>query len=169
MTNSCDHDEVEALRSYDRAMLRSAFVSVFWAVISERKKAGKFTLKSLADKLGIHKSEPSRWFTEKRPNWSINTISDIAGALNVEFILRVRDRETEQIFAPHGLVENDKSAHTASKAEPLQCYDIFPEDNYRLTSSNHSASGAIARPLLYQGHKKKEIDRVHPIFETVKS
>ena len=34
---------------YDRAMLRSAFASLFWAVIIYRKQRGKYTLQMLSD------------------------------------------------------------------------------------------------------------------------
>ena len=36
------------IRAYDRGMLRSAFVSLFWGVIMERKRRGSFTLQALA-------------------------------------------------------------------------------------------------------------------------
>ena len=62
------------LLAYDREMLRSAFVSLFWSIISRKNQHGGFPLKTLADKIGVHKSAPSRWFSGGHPNWTINTI-----------------------------------------------------------------------------------------------
>lgn len=92
------------LRSYDREMLRSAFVSLFWNIIAFKKEAGRFTQKALADKIGVNRSAPTRWFSEKRPNWQVDTIADIADALNVELDIRARDRETGILFAVSGAV-----------------------------------------------------------------
>src|SRR5438874_1115481 len=94
----------DLLADYDRGMLRSAFVGLFWAVISYKKRRGRFQLKTLSDKIGVNKSAPSRWFSGERPNWTINTIADIANALDVEIEIRARDRETGIVFAPHGVV-----------------------------------------------------------------
>lgn len=92
------------IAGFDREMLRSAFVSLFWAVISYRKKQGGFALKTLADKIGVNKSAPSRWFSGERPNWTVNTIADIAGALDVEIEIKARDRQTGIVFASYGVV-----------------------------------------------------------------
>jgi transcriptional regulator with XRE-family HTH domain len=93
------------VQKYDRLMLRSAFVSLFWAVISERRRQGKLKLQSIADALGINKSTVSRWFSSEQPNWEVDTISDIAGALNLEVEIYARDRATGKIFAPTGPVD----------------------------------------------------------------
>src|ERR1700757_501534 len=82
------------LAAYDRGMLRSAFVSLFWSIISHRKQQGSFALKTLSDKIGVHKSAPTRWFSGERPNWTVNTIADIANALDVDLEIRARDRVT---------------------------------------------------------------------------
>ena len=82
----------ERMREYDREMLRSTFVSIFWAAISERRKRAKFTLQSLADKLGVDKSVVSRWFSGDRPNWETDTIADIAGALDLDLEITARER-----------------------------------------------------------------------------
>jgi hypothetical protein len=93
------------LIAYDREMLRSAFVSLFWSIISHKNRRGAFPLKTLADKIGVHKSAPSRWFSGGHPNWTINTISDIANALDLDLEIKARDRKTGETYAPHGLVD----------------------------------------------------------------
>jgi hypothetical protein len=86
-------------------MLRSAFVSLFWSIISRKNQHRGFPLKTLADKIGVHKSAPSRWFSGGHPNWTINTISDIANALDLDLEIRARDRKTGETYAPYGLVK----------------------------------------------------------------
>ena len=44
MSTNRSKSDTEFARAYERGMLRSAFVSLFWAVITERKKRGDFTL-----------------------------------------------------------------------------------------------------------------------------
>jgi transcriptional regulator with XRE-family HTH domain len=90
------------LRAYDRAMLRSAFVSLFWAVISERRKKVGYTLVKLAKELGTNKAEVSRWFRGE-PNWTLGTIANIAHALNVELRIEAVDRVSGEVFTPTGL------------------------------------------------------------------
>jgi transcriptional regulator with XRE-family HTH domain len=92
------------LAAYDSEMLRSAFVSLFWGIISFKKAHGAFSLKSLAEKIGVNKSQPTRWFSGSRPNWTVNTIAAIASALGVTIEIRARD-ESGMVFAPHGPVE----------------------------------------------------------------
>lgn len=99
--------EIERLRVYyDREMLRSAFSSVFWSAISFKRKAEGLTLKEVAERLGVHKSGASRWFSGKSPNWEVNTIADIAGALNLDVKLVAIDRDTGTVFSPSGGWEN---------------------------------------------------------------
>jgi transcriptional regulator with XRE-family HTH domain len=90
----------DRLREYDRMMLRSSFVTVFWAAIQERRKAGKFTLQGLAKALGTNKSAVSRWFSGQSPNWQVDTISDIADALNLELRIEAIDRTTGAKITP---------------------------------------------------------------------
>jgi hypothetical protein len=93
----------QRLLEYDRAMPRSAFVSLFWAVISDRKRRGKYTLQMLADKLGTNKSSVSRWFSKDPPNWRIDTISDVASALQLDMEIRATDRITGTVFTSSGI------------------------------------------------------------------
>jgi transcriptional regulator with XRE-family HTH domain len=100
---STKKDDPRFLRAYDRDMLRSAFVSLFWAVITERRKRGTYTLLQLAKALGANKAEVSRWF-RGQPNWTVGTIANIAGALDVDLKIEAVDRATGQVFTPAGLV-----------------------------------------------------------------
>lgn len=90
----------ETIKAYDRGMLRSAFLSLFWSIITERRKNG-YTLQNLADDLGVDKSAISRWFGGD-PNWTINTIADLANALDVELRISGTHRPTGHTFAPYG-------------------------------------------------------------------
>ncbi len=87
----------ERLRAYDREMLRSTFVSIFWAAITERRKRERFTLQSLADRLGIDKSAVSRWFSGENQNWETDTIADIAAALDLELEITARERSNPSV------------------------------------------------------------------------
>jgi transcriptional regulator with XRE-family HTH domain len=101
------------LLSYDRGMLRAAFVSLFWACIAHRKKEGKFSFQTFAAQLGVNKSLVSRWF-KGDPNWSVNTIASIANALNLDIEIQAKDRVTGVVYTPTGIEDIDVSAVTAS-------------------------------------------------------
>jgi transcriptional regulator with XRE-family HTH domain len=88
-------------KEYKREMLKSAFVSLFWSVISDRKKNGG-SMKELADKLSINKSAISRWFSGKNPNWEVSTLADIADALDLDIRIEAVDRSTGRIFTCFG-------------------------------------------------------------------
>jgi transcriptional regulator with XRE-family HTH domain len=90
------------VRAFERGVLRSAFVSLFWGIIQERKKAGTFTLLALAKALTTNKAEVSRWF-KGDPNWTVNTIASLANALNVDIEIKARDRVTGMVFTPAGV------------------------------------------------------------------
>lgn len=98
MSRKQTNPRLDRLWEYDRGMLRSAFVSLFWAVI----KARSLTLQWVAEKLGIDKSAVSRWFSGQHPNWTSDTIADLAHALDLEIEITARDRTTGIIYAPHG-------------------------------------------------------------------
>jgi transcriptional regulator with XRE-family HTH domain len=89
-------------RQYERATLRSAFVSLFWAVFSHRKKRDGLTLQALAKEIPANKAEVSRWF-KGDPNWTINTIASLANALNVDVRVQAIDRKTGEVWTPAGL------------------------------------------------------------------
>jgi hypothetical protein len=90
------------LRDYDRQMLRSAFVTTFWSAIMDRKKKPEgFKLQNLADRLQIGKSGVSRWFSGNAPNWRIDTIADIADALDLDVQVVMRNRIDGKIYNSH--------------------------------------------------------------------
>jgi len=91
------------VREYERRMLRVAFVSLFWGVVRERRRSGKYTLQSLADAIGRDKSAVSRWFSDE-PNWELDTISDIANALDLDIRIEGYERSTGKRFTPEGLL-----------------------------------------------------------------
>jgi DNA-binding phage protein len=99
-TNHSKTDDPKFERAYYRAMLRSAFLSMFWAVISDRKKSG-LTLISLAKAIGSSKHEVSRWFNGD-PNWTINTIAAIAHALKLTLRVQAID-EQGHVYGASGL------------------------------------------------------------------
>jgi hypothetical protein len=91
------------VRAYERGLLRSAFVSLFWSVITERRKRDpSFTLQGLAKKLSANKAEVSRWFRGD-PNWTLNTIANLATALDLELHIEARERTTGIVFVPSGI------------------------------------------------------------------
>jgi ribosome-binding protein aMBF1 (putative translation factor) len=93
----------ERLREYDRTMLRSAFVSLFWSAISERKRKDGLKLQTLADRLRTNKSFVSRWFSHKPPNWRVDTISDLANVLDLDLKVEAIERSTGTVFTASGL------------------------------------------------------------------
>jgi transcriptional regulator with XRE-family HTH domain len=114
-TNHSKTDDPKFERAYYRAMLRSAFLSMFWAVISDRKKSG-LTLISLAKAIGSSKHEVSRWFNGD-PNWTINTIAAIAHALKLT--LRV------QAVDEHGHVYGSSGPQSVPTKAPIATSDVL--------------------------------------------
>lgn len=104
------------LRDYDREMLRSAFSSLFWAVISRKKTKG-LTLSSLAEKLHIHKSAVSRWFSGKAPNWELNSIADIAAALDVDVRVSLVDRADGFVYTDNGQEFRSDAVRTVNRRQ----------------------------------------------------
>jgi transcriptional regulator with XRE-family HTH domain len=90
------------MRAYDSGMLRAAFVSLFWACITDQRKRGPFTFQQLAKNLNVDKGEVSRWFNGE-PNWRLSTIASIADALDLDIQVIARERSTGKIFTPSGL------------------------------------------------------------------
>lgn len=95
----------DQMKVYDQEMLRSAVASLFWGIITERRKDGPLTLRSLADELGIDKSAVSRWFSDGAPNWEMNTVADIASALGVDLVVQAVERSTGRIYSATGIID----------------------------------------------------------------
>lgn len=92
----------EFAMEYERGMLRSAFRSIFWAVIADRKKRGRFTFQSLGKAVGADKAKVSHWFNGD-PNWTINTIASLANALGLDLNISAVERSTGRIYTAAGL------------------------------------------------------------------
>ena len=88
--------------SFRRGMLRSAFHSLFWGVIVDRKRNAGLKMQDLADTLGVNKSFVSRSFSSP-PNWRIDTLADFSDALDLDLIVEARDRKTGRIFTASGV------------------------------------------------------------------
>jgi transcriptional regulator with XRE-family HTH domain len=106
--------EADPRRQYDREMFRSSVVSLFWNLLAYRKAENGFTQQELADRVGVNKSAPSRWFSGEKPNWEANTMVDIADALGVELEIYARDRKTGERFAPYGRIRETLVVPTSS-------------------------------------------------------
>jgi transcriptional regulator with XRE-family HTH domain len=115
MWTKANYSKDEILKDYDRSMLRSAFVSLFWNVM----KAKKISQQQLADEIGVHKSAPSRWFSGERPNWEVNTIADIASVLGLDVEVRAVDRSTGVVYSAYGPI---RSATRAATKQTLNIY-----------------------------------------------
>ena len=99
----------DSLGDYDRLMLRSAFVSLFWAALQDKGRQ----LKYLAKELQIDKSAISRWFSSSPPNWQVDTISDIARALDLEIRITAISRDgSPKIYTSSGVQETRSGAHS---------------------------------------------------------
>lgn len=120
--------------AYDRAMLRSAFVSLFWSVISERKKQGGFTFQAFAKKIGSTKHEVSRWFNGD-PNWTLNTVASIANALDLELKIEAVDT-AKRVFKPSGVQAETYSVPKKTASEGTM-------QPYRIT---HIANSSESKP-----------------------
>ena len=112
-------DDPKYIQAFERGMLRSAFLSLFWGVFTERKKRDGLTLKALAKAVGVNKAEVSRWFNGD-PNWTINTIANLANALDVEILVEARERSTGKIFTPNGPVQVENPLK--QRTETVQVY-----------------------------------------------
>lgn len=88
--------------TFRRGALRSAFHSLFWGVIVNRKRNAGLKMRDIADKLGVNKSFVSRSFSNP-PNWRIETLADFADALDLDLIVEARDRKTGRIYTPSGV------------------------------------------------------------------
>ena len=124
------------LRAFDRQMLRAKFQSLFWNVVSARKKESKYTLQQLADTLGVNKSAVSRGFSEPQ-NWTIDKLSDMADALGVELVIEARDKAEDVVYTPVGVVI---AAVTVNKSSAIQ---MAHQSNIVVTRSGKS--GYICR------------------------
>jgi transcriptional regulator with XRE-family HTH domain len=126
-------------RAFERGILRSAFKSLFWAVIVERKKRPEgFRLTELAKAVSSSKHEVSRWFNGD-PNWTINTIANVADALNVDLRIQAVDRKTGAIFTPAGLQTSAEITRPVNLRAPVETTAFIMQPSFRVTRGASSA------------------------------
>jgi hypothetical protein len=117
-------------------MLRSAFVSLFWGIIKERKRRpGGFKLQELAGTIGKNKGEVSRWF-RREPNWTLNTVASLANALDVELSIEARERSSGLVFKPSGLVTTQTTYIDTNPLKPVAETDWQEPPPMRMKSNN---------------------------------
>lgn len=92
------------LREFSQQMLRSMVQSVFVSVFNGRRKKNKLTQSELAKKMGVNRSIISRDLAVP-PNWTVDKISDMAEALNVDIEIIARDRETGECHTARGVIK----------------------------------------------------------------
>jgi transcriptional regulator with XRE-family HTH domain len=129
------------LRAYDRGILRSSFVSLFWAVITERRKKGTYTLVQLAKQLGANKAEVSRWF-KGEPNWTLGTIANIANALDVDLRVQAIDRSSGQVFTPAGAQASTMTSVTERMTSARAHTEL---EKVRITRVPEGAEGVVVQ------------------------
>jgi hypothetical protein len=122
----------DRLGDYDRMMLRSEFVSLFWAAMQDKGKKLKF----LAKELRIDKSAISRWFSSSPPNWQVDTVSDIARVLDLEITITAKPRDgSPKLYTASGvyMTQSDadsKEARTENPTPPVQSRIIKKPENF---------------------------------------
>jgi transcriptional regulator with XRE-family HTH domain len=124
--NSTNAEEAR-VRDYDRLALKSMFKSLVWAAFQERKKKHPMLLQEFAEALGKDKAVVSRWFNGS-PNWTLDTIADIARVLDVELKIEAVDRKTRVIVTPAGV--DDRNHFNGPTSTPVRVYNqVGPANN----------------------------------------
>lgn len=110
-------NKTEYVRDYARAFFSESVVSLFWAVINDRRRTAKLPLQAIADATGIDKAKISRDFNGS-PNWRTSTMVDIGNALGVDLEIRARDRATGVVFTPAGPIVAAQEVRTGMEPAP---------------------------------------------------
>lgn len=91
-------------REIARGMLKSAFASLFWGAIAEKRRVlGSYPMQRLADGLEVDKSTVSRWFSSEGHNWELESVADIADELDLDLRIEAVDRSTGTVITPSGV------------------------------------------------------------------
>jgi transcriptional regulator with XRE-family HTH domain len=134
-------------KAYDRAILRTAFVSLFWAIVTERRKHDpSFTLQGLAKRMGANKAELSRWF-KSEPNWTLNTIANLANGLGVDLQIQAIDQRTGVVFTPAGIQTRIQKSFPHSQAwlqKPTLSTNPFPTSSLHLQTPSSGPEAMVA-------------------------
>lgn len=123
---------------FRRGVLRSAFHSLFWGVIVDRKRNENLKLKDVAETLGVNKSFVSRSFSSP-PNWRIDTIADFTDALGLDLIVEARDRKTGRVFTPSGVRANASTTTT---------FDLGGQKTEVSVTATEQSTGALVSAAL---------------------
>lgn len=99
------------LREFSQQMLRAMVQSVFVSVFNEAKRTSKLSQSGLAKRLGINRSVISRNLSDP-PNWTVDKISDMAEALNVDIEIIARNRVSGQCHTARGVIHISVSTAT---------------------------------------------------------
>lgn len=110
------HTRKSKERALSRELLRSSFASVFWSAFKAKQKRSGYRLLDLAKDTANDKATVSRWFSSL-PNWQIDTIADIADALDVDLIIEARERSSATVHSTRG----------GSRVEPAPSPDFYQE------------------------------------------
>lgn len=84
-------------------------VSALYSLFASRKKqakteGGRFLMQDFADRAGVDKSQPSRWFSgENPPNWKMSTFYELCDALDADVRISIYDRKTGELHTPQGV------------------------------------------------------------------
>jgi ribosome-binding protein aMBF1 (putative translation factor) len=124
------------MKEVDRELLRSSLVSIFYDVFSARKKHSGLTYKELAESLKVNKSQVSRWFSSL-PNWELNTVSDIANALDVELVIEAIDRQSGTVYSKAGSTHSAQITSSGQQCSgvPLGALSASFDSRYSVASS----------------------------------
>lgn len=102
------------LREFRHVMLRTLVQSVFVSIFNDKKKKDGLSQSKLAEKMGVNRSVISRSLADP-PNWTIDKISDMAEAMNVDLEVIARDRDTGICHTARGRLH---MAFTTGKRAP---------------------------------------------------
>lgn len=147
------------VREYEQDILKSAFASLFWSIIQDRKSTAEgYALQTLADGIPTNKSEVSRWFSG-RPNWRVSNVADIARVLGVDLEIRARERSSGNVYAPHGRVFQE--AGLPPLQPPAAMPTLRPEPENKRVLTEFRDKHLIA---MYQaGHSLGEVGKQYGI------
>ena len=88
----------EEEKEYRKRSVHSMFQSLFWGALQDKHRR----IDDIADRTKYNK-EHVRCLFRRDAWWSINAISDVAEALDLELNVEARDRTTGKVYTPSGV------------------------------------------------------------------
>jgi transcriptional regulator with XRE-family HTH domain len=131
-----EKSDVRALQTFDRESLKSDYAGLFWVAVQTRKREDDFTMSDLARATGKDKGQISNWFSGDPPNWEEHTLADLARGLDIEIIVKARDRKNPmRIFTPFGVEQSADSCleFSSNVSTPLD-RKTFEAEIYRISA-----------------------------------